>query len=119
MKRNQNKEPEWYWTLGLHDAKIVSVTTKESDWNPDDNYLSLKLNCKDALFETDIKEIRFFNFKTLTNDFDINLLNGGWWLSDELTEEDNCYMLELEFDTAECISETVKFTFKRAEVIRT
>ncbi len=118
MKRNQNKEPEWYWTRGLHDAKIVSATTKESDWNPDDDCLTFKMNCHGAMFESDIKEIHFYNFKILTNNFDINLLNGAWWLSDELTQQDNHYLLELEYDTAECIAETVNFTFKRAEVIR-
>ncbi len=34
-----NKLPEWYWTRGLHDAKIVSVVVKESDWNPKDKCL--------------------------------------------------------------------------------
>ena len=33
------KLPEWYRTRGLHDAKIVSVEVKESDWNPKDNRL--------------------------------------------------------------------------------
>ena len=32
--------PEWYWSRGLHDAKIVSVEIKQlSDWNQYDNCL--------------------------------------------------------------------------------
>ena len=82
MKRKENKVPEWYWNHGLHDANIIYATKKESDWNPDDNCLIFKIDCDGAMFEADITEIRFYNFKIKTNDFDINLLNGGWWLSD-------------------------------------
>ncbi|MBO5324288.1 MAG: DUF4085 family protein [Oscillospiraceae bacterium] len=118
MKHKENKTPEWYWVYGLHDAQIISVTTKESGWNPKDNCLILKLNCDGVVGDANIVEIRFFNFKILTNGLDINLLNGGWWLSDDLSEIDNRYLLELKFDTAKCNTQQLKLRFMRAEVIR-
>ncbi len=118
MKQTQNRLPEWYWTHGLHDANIISVTKKESSWNPDDNCLILKIDCEGALFEADITEIRFYNYKIKTSDFDISWLNGGWWLSDELSKHDNRYLLDLKFDTAKCKTKHLEITFHRAEVIR-
>ena len=118
MKQTQNQFPEWYWTHGLHDANIVSVMKKGSDWNPRDNCLILKIDCDGALFETDITEIRFYNYKIKTSDFDVNLLNGGWWLSDEVVTKGDHYLLDLKFDTAKCKTKHLEITFSRAEVIR-
>jgi hypothetical protein len=118
LKQTQNQFPEWYWTHGLHDANIVSVMKKESDWNPRDNCLILKIDCDGALFETDITEIRFYNYKIKTSDFDVNLLNGGWWLSDEVVKKGDHYLLDLKFDTAKCKTKHLEITFSRAEVIR-
>ena len=118
MKQTQNNSPEWYWTRGLHDANIISVTKKESDWNPTDNCLILKIDCDVALFEADITEIRFYNFKIKTNDFDISLLNGGWWLSDEIVTKGDHYLLDLKFETAKCKTKHLEISFRLAEVIR-
>lgn len=118
MRQNRIPTPDWYWTHGLHDANIISATIKQSNWNPTDNCLILKIECEGALFEADITEIRFYNFKFKTGGFDINLLNGGWWLSDELSEIDNHYSLELKFDTIKCKTKVIQIIFKRAEVIR-
>ena len=52
MKQTQNNSPEWYWTRGLHDANIISVTKKESDWNLTDNCLILKIDCNGALLQS-------------------------------------------------------------------
>ena len=71
MKQTQNSLPEWYWKYGLHDANIISATKKESGWNPTDNCLILKIDCDGALFEADIIEIRFYNYKIKTSDFGI------------------------------------------------
>lgn len=111
-------QPSWYWTHGLHDAKIVSVTQKNSNWNPTDNCLILKIDCDGALFESDIAEIRFYNFKILTSGFDISTLNGGWWLSDELSQKGCQYLLKLKFDTAKCKTKMLEMIFNRAEVVR-
>ena len=118
MKQTQNSLPEWYWKHGLHDANIISATKKESDWNPTDNCLILKIDCDGALGEADITEIRFYNYKIKTSDFDISLLNGGWWLSDEIVTKSDCYSLDLKFDTAKCKTKHLEISFRRAEVIR-
>lgn len=112
------KFPEWYWTRGLHDAKIVSVKVKESDLNPNDNCLIFKMNGHGAMFEQDITEIRFLEFRFNKENFNINLLNGAWWLYDEITEKSGEYHLLLEFDDKNCQREIVKIIFKAAEVIR-
>ena len=118
LNRTQNKSPEWYWRYGLHDANIISATKKESDWNPTDNCLILKIDCNGAMHEANITEIRFYNYKIKTSDFDISLLNGGWWLSDEMVTKGDRYLLDLEFDTAKCKTKHLEISFRRAEVIR-
>lgn len=115
--------PDWYWVRGLHDAKILSVSQKDIPWNPsqkipDNNCLIMKINGDDAMYEQDITEIRFYNFKVLTVDFDFNLLTDGWWLGDELTQKNERYFLELEFDTAKGKTKKLELRFHRAEVVR-
>ena len=114
----RNKLPDWYWTRDLHDANIISAAIKESDWDPSDNCLILKIDCKGALFERDITEIRFYKFRILTTGFNMNDLNGGWWLSDELTQRGDRYYLDLRFDTKECKTRRLEIKFQKAEVIR-
>ena len=111
--------PEWYWSRGLHDAKIVSVEIKQlSDWNQYDNCLIFKINGHGAMFDQDIIEIRFFHFRFNKVDFDIFSLNGSWWLHDDISEKNGEYQLFLEFDDKNCERKTVEFSFKSAEVTR-
>lgn len=115
--------PDWYWVHGLHDAKICSVSQIDIPYDPsqkipDNNCLIIKMNCDGAMFERNITEIRFYNFKVLTRGFDLNILNGGWWLSDELTQKGEQYLLKLRFDTEKCKTKRLKLRFGRAEVIR-
>lgn len=118
LKQAQNDLPEWYWKHGLHDANIISATTNDSSWNPEEHCLILKMDCDGAMFEADITEIRFYQYKIKTNDFDVSLLNGGWWLSDEMVRKGNYYRLDLKFDTAKCKTKHLEITFRHAEVIR-
>ncbi len=118
MKQTQNNLPEWYWTYGLHDANIISATNTESNWSPNDNCLILKIDCEGAMFETDITAVHFYNYKIKTNDFDVSLLKGGWWLSDEITKKGDHYLLDLKFDTAKSKTKHLEIVFQRAEVIR-
>jgi hypothetical protein len=114
----QNDFPEWYWTRGLHDAKIISVEKKESELDSLDKSLVLKIDCDGAMFENRITEIRFKRIKIKPSNFDIDLLNGGWWLYDKLSVEGNHYLLDLKFDTKECEEKRVEFVFECAEVIK-
>lgn len=118
MRQVRNDYPEWYWVHGLHDAKILSAAIKGPKWNPDENCLTIELNCDAAMFEADITEIRFYNCKVKTEDFDFDLLQGGWWLSDELLKKGDHYLFELEFDTEACKRKYLKMTFDDAEVFR-
>lgn len=118
MKQTQNSLPEWYWTHGLHDANIISTAKKESNRNPEDHCLIFKIDCEGAMFETDITEIHFYQYKVITEDFNLSWLNGGWWLSDELVKKGDRYLLDLKFDTAKCKTKHLVIAFKRAEVIR-
>lgn len=116
--------PDWYWVHGLHDAKILSVLQKDilrdsTQKIADNHCLIMKIDCKGALFEQNITEIRFYHFKILTGDFDLNILNGGWWLSDKLTQKGEQYLLDLQFDTAKFKTKRLELRFDRAEVIRT
>ena len=108
--------PDWYWTRGLHDAKIISVEKKESGWNPLDKNLIIKIDCDGALFEDSITDIILKRIMIKPADFDINLINGGWWLSDELSVKGNHYLLDLKFRTQKSKTKRVEFTFENAEV---
>ena len=124
MKENQKSLPEWYWTRGLHDAKILSVselqlTPNYLEKNPKINCFKIELDCDNAMYEYNIKTIRLYNYKIKSNDLDINLLNGGWWLSDEIINKgDQYYFLNIKFDTAKCKTKHLEIAFKQAEVIR-
>ena len=73
--------PDWYWEAGLHDACIVGVEVYEFpfDYNKyiaekskyDRNMLSLKIDAKGALYDFRVKEIRFFNYKMLSESVDL------------------------------------------------
>lgn len=121
MKQAQNGFPQWYWTRGLHDAKIVSATATKSDWN-DDNCLIIKIDGEGALGEANITEIRFYNYKFIINGFenyfDINTLNDGWWLSDELSRKGDHYYIDVKFETSKRKTRHMEMTFQRAEVDR-
>ncbi len=110
-------KPDWYWSPGLHDAKITSATVKTS-WDPQNTCLVLTLDKEWALFQIDIEEIRFYNFKILTPDIDIESLVGGFWLSDTLVQQGDRWILDLKFDTAKCKTKRLEMKFQRAQVIR-
>ena len=59
-----------------------------------------------------------YNYIINTSDFDISLLNGGWWLSDELASKGDRYLFDLKFDTSKCKTKHLEMIFSRAEVIR-
>ena len=110
--------PDWYWSHGLHDARIVSATVKESDWDSTDNCLIFKIDCDGALFEADISEIRLYKFKALTLAFKLDDFNGGWWMSDEVVKKGDHYVIDLKFVTKKSKTRRVEIRFQKAEVIR-
>ncbi len=122
--------PEWYWVSGLHDACIMQIETFEFpfDYNRfigqkskyNRNCLSLKINAKGALYDCSIKEIRFYNYKVLTNHISLNNRKEVWWLADRLSDHGDFFTLEIDLLDFDSDPEdfTIKIQFDRAEVDR-
>ena len=92
--------PEWYWRSGLHDAQIIGVDSfaLDYDWtlpDPDRNYLALRLDASNAMFDVRVKEIRLYNYKVLPKDLDLGILPESWWKWDKLSLENEKYILEI------------------------
>lgn len=98
--------PDWYWKYGLHDAVILSVSELQLTPNykekpPKYNCLEIELDCKNALYEQNIKTIRLYNYKIKTPDIDINSIDKPWWISDTIKElENKHYLLEIKIESA-------------------
>ena len=127
--------PDWYWNNGLHDASIIGVDTYEFPFDYDKytakknkydrNVLSLKIDAKGALYDSRVKEIRFYNYKLLPESVDLMSLepsekNKVWWLADQLTEQNEKYELDILLEI--CVPHQrqfhLKLRFDRAEVDR-
>ena len=125
-----NNSPEWYWTAGLHDACITGVETFEFPFdynkfigqknNYDRNLLTLKINAKGAIYDTEVKEIRLFNYKILSQDISLENRTKVWWLADRLEYNNDYYTLEIDLQDFDSYPENFTFAikFERAEVIR-
>lgn len=110
--------PTWYWAKGLHDSKILSVKLVLLDYaytekKPKRNYISFQIDSSQAMFETDICEIRFYNAKI---NIDMDFLINSYWESDTIAFEKK-YKLNL---TVAKIKEkfSCKIEFDDAEVLR-
>ena len=123
--------PDWYWKLGLHDACITGVDAFEIPFdynksvgeknNCNRNALSLQIDASGAIYDTRVKEIRFFNYKILTEEITLQGRNKVWWLADRLTEiDDGFYILEIDLQDFDSFPEefTFKIKFNCAEVDR-
>mgnify|MGYP001775977081 CR=1 FL=1 len=122
--------PQWYWTDGLHDACIVDVIEYELPFDYkkykgdkskyDRNILTLKISTKAVLYDKTVKEIRFFNYKTLSADIPLKCFGKAWWMSDRLAECGDYYVLEIVLSAPDLEQEefTFKIKFERAEVDR-
>ena len=122
--------PEWYWQRGLHDAAIIDVDSFEFpfDYNKyvgekskyNRNLFILKIDAKGAMFDSTIKEIRFFNYKILSDNIELKNRKKIWWLADRLLEENGHYVLEIDLQDFDSFPQefTFKIKFARAEVDR-
>lgn len=90
--------PEWYWTRGLHDARILKkqyINRYEGGVSSRfTNCLEVIIDSKQAMFDTTVKSIRFYNYKELTPA--VNITN-AWWISDTLSYCNGKYVLEIAF----------------------
>ena len=130
ISSHPDNPPEWYWVSGLHDACIVGVETFEFpfDYNKfvgeknkyDRNLFAIKINAKGALYDNTVKEIRFFNYKVLTDQITLIGREKIWWMADKLVDHGDYYTLEIELQDFDSYPEdfTYKIKFERAEVDR-
>ena len=122
--------PEWYWVSGLHDACIVGVESFEFPFHYNKfvgeknkynrNLFAVKINAKGALYDNTVKEIRFFNYKVLTDQITLIGREKIWWMADKLVDHGDYYTLEIELQDFDSDPEdfTYKIKFERAEVDR-
>lgn len=122
--------PSWYWIHRLHDACIVRVESFEFpfDYNKfvgqkckyNRNLLSLIIDAEGAMFDTQVKEIRFFNYKILSDNISLEGRNKVWWLADRLIDHGDSFTLEIDLQDFDSDPEEFTFVikFERAEVDR-
>ena len=94
-----NNFPSWYWAKGLHDAQIICKLPCIIDYSHLSksnlqirNGLEICLDSSKAMFDSTIKLLRFYNFKEITPDIDID---GWWWESDSIKKVGSKYILEI------------------------
>ena len=107
---NITETPNWYWKNGLHDAVIETISLEQLNYDytqrvPIRNYLSIKLNAQNALFDVSVKEIKLYNAKVMSDAFDYS---GYWWVNDSL----NIQIANIKKE------ETIIVIFDNAEVFR-
>ncbi len=116
--------PDWYWKFGLHDAVILSVSELQlipnyKEKTPKYNCLEIKLDCKNALYERNIKTIRLYNYKIKTPDMDIKSIDKPWWIGDTIKKLDKKrYLLEVEIESARGKRENFGVEFEIPEIER-
>ena len=130
ISSHPDNPPEWYWVSGLHDACIVGVESFDFpfDYNKfvgeknkyNRNLFAVKINAKGALYDNTVKEIRFFNYKVLTDQITLIGREKIWWMADKLVDHGDYYTLEIELQDFDSYPEdfTYKIKFERAEVDR-
>ena len=97
---------EEYWKRGLHDARITDIKwgMLYPDYSQKDykyNYLKLFVDSEGAIYETDVKEITFYNYYAngeygKIEDFSDYI--GRWWMGDTLKKENGTYIVDIELD---------------------
>ena len=95
LKEYYDSLPDWYWKHGLHDAEIIDIKEynrpdkllRASDYN----YLQIRLNCSNALYENDITALHFYNYRVISGNYNSLMKEavGSWWFSDEPTVLDD------------------------------
>ena len=122
--------PEWYWISGLHDACIIGTESFEFPFDYhkfigeknkyNRNLITLRMNANGALYDNNVKEIRLFNYRILTEDISLEGRDKDWWLADRLVDHGNYYTLEIDLQDFDAYPEefTFKIKFERAEVDR-
>ena len=116
---NITETPNWYWKNGLHDAVIETISLEQLNYDytqrvPIRNYLSIKLNAQNALFDVSVKEIKLYNAKVMSDAFDYS---GYWWVNDSLKIQNEKYVLNIQIANIKK-EETIIVIIDNAEVFR-
>lgn len=118
MENNNQCTPAWYWTRGLHDAIIEDVkftdTPQVIDGRYRSNCLTLYIYAKCAMFDMDVKEIRFYNCGGYE---DLLRYKCDWWIYDELSDSNGKYTLAITFGPKRK-ERKITLRFTDCEVIR-
>ena len=114
-----SNKPDWYWEKGLHDSEIKSISYHQLDYdftkkNPIYNYILIELDSHNALFDTPVESIKFYNAKHLTQDIDYT---GAWWVKDELSVNNGKFVLTIYIQSKKNM-DCLQIQFEKAEVIR-
>lgn len=118
------KEPEWFWTRGLHDAVVEDISAKEitPDYSkpfPLYNYLSIELDAEHAMFERDIAEIRFYNYKLKGFEAKLPTEFPLFWMTETLKQiSEHRFEIKIELVTERNKHRFIHMTFQTAEVLR-
>ena len=74
--------------------------------------MTIYLDSQNAIYDTSIKELRFYNHKLITGNVSIT----GWWKNDNLKEENGRFVLTIDIGTMhhDCI---LQFSFETCRVI--
>lgn len=118
------KKPDWFWSRGLHDAEVLSIEEKETlpDYSkplPVYNYLSIKLDAEHAMFEHDITEIRFFNYKLKGFEAKLPTEFPMFWMCEDLEQiSENRFEIKIELTTVREKHKFIHLTFQSAQVFK-
>ena len=112
MKSPDQQLPDWYWTRGLHDAIVLSVSEK-------DTCLEICLDSKNSMLERDIQKILLFKYQIQTPEIPPEDLTNIWWLRDTVeTLPDHRYLLEIIFETCKGKRKRFAVVFQKAQIER-
>lgn len=103
-----------YLGKGLHDAEVLKINEIQllydyHEKNPRRNYLEIELNSSQALFDSNVKAVRLYNYKILEGDLD---LIGAWWLDDQIIPQESSLIVKIQFRSQSAIH---KLTVKCSE----
>lgn len=71
----------------------------------------MRINANGALYDNEVKEIRLFNYRILTEDISLEGRDKVWWLADRLVDHGKYYTLEIDLQDFDAYPE--EFTFKK------
>lgn len=90
---------------GLHDAEILKINEVQLSYDyhekmPRCNYLEIELNSANALFDHNVKAVRFYNYKIIEGN--LNLI-GTWWFDEQIETKGSTFIVKIQFRSRNAI----------------